>query len=205
MTFSTIYDMINLYWSLLSVFSVLYNSHTISSIDISGDEISEKLINLLTIASMRNNSDEFIDIESKNLPKIEFRIQFNKINKDQKDAVKKFFYEPLIDCLSEPESRIIIGYPHRYQYITNGTVGVNIITKWTDEEILLRIDWINKRYIPNKNLPKVESMYIFKILEIYIDSSRKDKIAILKFLENRESKSDAIQTNIHTHVSSITQ
>ncbi len=147
---------------------------------------------------MRNNSDEFIDIESKNLPKIEFRIQFNKINKDQKDAVKKFFYESLIDCLSEPESRITIGYPHRYQYITNGTVGVSITTKRTDEEILLRIDWINKRYIPNKNLPKVESMHIFKILEIYIDSSRREKIAILQFLQNQESESDTVQEKIHS-------
>lgn len=146
-------------------------------------------------------------------PKTEFNILYKKLDKDQKETIKTFLYESLKDCLLNPESRIAIGYPHRYKYIMEWIIDINIrenlmydqIPELKDEQILLWINWTHRTFDPKKNFLKREAMYIFKLSELYIDSSRIEKIAILQFLQDRKSESDTIQVNTHTQVSSITQ
>lgn len=159
---------------------------------------------------MSNNlvwTTEAIDATpSRILPKKEFNILYNKLDKNQKETIKTFLYESLKSCLLNAESRITIGHPHRYKYIMEWIKKINIpenlmydqIPELSDEQVLLWINWTNRIFNPKKNFLKREDMYVFKINEVYIDSSRREKIAILQFLQNQESESDTVQEKIHS-------
>lgn len=156
---------------------------------------------------MPNSIASYIDITPSRIPpKTEFNILYKKLNKDQKETIRTFLYESLKICLLDPERRIINGHSHRYKYIMEWIKKINIpenlmydqIPELSDEQVLLWINWTNRIFNPRKNFLKREDMYVFKISEVYIDSSRREKIAILQFLQNQESESDTVQEKIHS-------
>lgn len=152
---------------------------------------------------------------SRILPKIEFTTIFNNLNPEQKEIIITFIYCSLQSCILNADNRISKeGNPDRYSDI--------MIWKWSsinmpdhllydelpersDEQILLGISPNYRTFYPARFLSNNNSPYFLKLVEIYINSTQIEKIAILQFLQNRKSESDTIQIHTLTQVSSITQ
>lgn len=147
------------------------------------------------------------------LPKKEFVNKFNILDPEQREITRTLLYSSLQSCLLDSEKRIINGYPDRYDDIISWQKEINLpsdlmndqLPARSDEQILLRVEPSNRIFYPAKYLSSRESEFLFKLIEIYINSSRIEKIAILQFLQDRKSGSDIIQINTHNQVSSITQ
>ena len=129
-------------------------------------------------------------------PNRTFMDKFLSINNKQKELVQVFLYESVKRCLFDTEKRIVDANHGRYLKIMTGKENINIPLSTppedillTDEQILLNINSNDKEFYSPIFLTKVQyNPEFYTILAEYIDASRIEKIAILKFLEEQKIK-----------------
>lgn len=150
---------------------------------------------------------EPLDIEP--LPiqaKKEFTNRFDILHSDQKEVTKTFLYSSLQGCILDSQRRIFDGYPNRYNGIMAWEISIDFPTNLmhdelpeiSDEQILLQVSSRYRVFHPGRFLAKANNSYFLELIEIYINSSRIDKIAILQFLQDLDtSESPTRPAQVH--------
>lgn len=145
--------------------------------------------------------------------KKEFTNKFDILHPDQKEVTKTFLYSSLQGCIFDSQRRIFDGYPNRYSNIMTWGVSIDFPTNLmydelperNDEQILLQVSSRDRVFYPARFLSKNNSPYFWELVEIYINSSRIEKIAILRYIENSDIEMTTLFLKTNNSVHQITQ
>ncbi len=142
-------------------------------------------------------------------PSQEFLDAWNSLSLNKKLLIKSFLYESVKTCLLRSDERMIEWYKGRYDEIAGWKTNINIPLTMeveniltTDEQILFGINSSDREFYPARFLSRNygDKTYLW-ILMIYINSSRVEKIAILKIFENTQE--NAIMIGVRSNLADI--